>query len=149
METLFDQNQLSRLLMTVVTLLMCIGPAVADFNKTHAVNPLWVGHARFHVVWQVLTNSSNSILMLFLLWIPFVQYDFQLKIVAILISIFVISFFVTVFTRHWFGGTLKDENGIKPYRFKLPGRTIEVDTNLFGVILNILLLGFAVVNISA
>ena len=148
METLFDQNELTRLLMTLVALVLCIGPAVADFNETHATNPNWPGHARFHVVWQVLTNSSLCLVMLYLLWVPVVQYDLQLRLVGILMAIILGSFYVTLLSRHLFGGTLKDENGIAPFRFRLPGREILVDTNLFGFSVNACVLTFAMISIG-
>ncbi|NBQ12817.1 MAG: hypothetical protein EBU29_12440, partial [Gammaproteobacteria bacterium] len=59
---------LSQLLVSLVTVMIMIGPMVADFNETHATNPLWTPHARFHVVWQVFTNSSVAALSLYLLW---------------------------------------------------------------------------------
>ena len=84
MELLYDENLLPRILMTVTAIALAIGPAVADFNKTHATNPLWPPHARFHVVWQVITNSSLCLMMLYILWTPLVaQYNLQLILVAI------------------------------------------------------------------
>ena len=149
METLlFDQNVLARFIMTLVAVTLCIGPAVADFNETHATNPNWPGHARFHVVWQVLTNSSICLVLLYLLWVPVVQYDMQLRLVGTIQAIILGSFYITLLSRHLFGGTLKDENGIKPFRFKLPGRTVEVDTNLFGFSINTCFVTFAIMSIA-
>ena len=70
MELLYDENLLPRILMTITAIALTIGPAVADFNKTHATNPLWPPHARFHVVWQVITNSSLCLMILYILWTP-------------------------------------------------------------------------------
>ncbi|MBO6906311.1 MAG: hypothetical protein JJ865_15270, partial [Parvibaculum sp.] len=60
METSFDALLVPRLLFTVVAVMISVGPIVADFNKTHATNPLWTPHARFHVVWQVLSQTGVS-----------------------------------------------------------------------------------------
>ncbi|MEM8564675.1 MAG: hypothetical protein AAGF57_20710 [Pseudomonadota bacterium] len=140
MESLFDQNMVARLILTVISIALCIGPAKADFNSTHATNPLWPGHARFHVVWQVVTNSSNSLILLALLWFPIVQYDLQLKLAVAFIAIILGSFYVTLACMRLFDGSLSDPNGIKPVKFKFPGRTVLVDTNLFGFsVLSILL----------
>lgn len=147
METLFDQNLVARILLTIMAVMLCIGPAKADFNSTHATNPLWPGHARFHVVWQVVTNSSNTLVMLFLIWVPLVQYDLQLKLVACLIAILLGSFYVTLACMKIFEGSLSDPNGIKPFVFKLPGRTVKVDTNLFGFTLLSIVLIVAANNI--
>ena len=54
---------ISKILLTMI----CIGFAaitpLIDFNESHATNPLWTGHARFHLVWQVnamILNCSYS-----------------------------------------------------------------------------------------
>jgi hypothetical protein len=41
---------------------------VIDFNRTHATNPTWTGHARFHVVWQSFSVAFLSVLELALIW---------------------------------------------------------------------------------
>ena len=46
----FDLTLLARILLTVVTLAYGFATVLADFNKTHATNPKWTPHARFHVV---------------------------------------------------------------------------------------------------
>lgn len=146
METLFELNALPRILLTIITFLLTVGPAKADFNRTHATNPLWPGHARFHVVWQVVGNSSIMIVMLCLLWMPVVQYDLQLKLVALVCAIILGSFYVTLACMKLFDGSLADPNGIKPFVFKFPGRTVKVDTNLFGFSILSIVLAIAVAN---
>ena len=42
----------------------------ADFNKTHATNPKWTPHARFHVVWQISSYVGFGLLALALIWWP-------------------------------------------------------------------------------
>jgi len=147
MELLFEQNIVARVLLTFLSIGLCLGPMIADFNKTHATNPLWPGHARFHVVWQVLNNSSNALVLLFLVWVPLVQYDLQLILVCVFIGLSLISFFATLLGRNVFDGTLTDPNGIPPFRFKLPGKTWEVDTNLFNFGVLSILLPIAALNI--
>ncbi|MGB1142166.1 MAG: hypothetical protein ACPG1A_14790 [Halioglobus sp.] len=148
MESLFDQNTVARILLTIISVALCIGPAKADFNATHATNPLWPGHARFHVVWQVVTNSTNTLVLLALIWIPVVQYDLQLLLASLFIAIILGSFYVTLACMKLFDGTLRDPNGIKPFRFKFPGRVVEVDTNLFGFTIISIVLAVAYTNIN-
>ena len=59
-----DINLTGQGLVSLVAVMIMIGPMVADFNPTHATNPLWTPHARFHVVWQVFTNSTLAALTL-------------------------------------------------------------------------------------
>jgi small-conductance mechanosensitive channel len=113
MELLYDENLLPRILMTVTAIALAIGPAVADFNKTHATNPLWPPHARFHVVWQVITNSSLCLMMLYILWTPLVaQYNLQLILVAIVQGAILAPLYVTIASMGLFDGALKDVNGL-------------------------------------
>ena len=63
-----DINLIGQGLVSLVAVMIMIGPMVADFNPTHATNPLWTPHARFHVVWQVFTNSTLAALTLYFIW---------------------------------------------------------------------------------
>lgn len=133
MEQLFEANLIPRILMTLTALALAIGPAIADFNKTHATNPLWPPHARFHVVWQVTTNSSLCLLMLFILWAPLVeQYNLQLVLVALMQAAILAPLYSTIACMGIFGGALKDVNGIRPFNVKLGGKTYKLDTNVVG-----------------
>lgn len=132
METLFDQTLVSRLLFTLVAVMISVGPIFADFNKTHATNPLWVPHARFHVVWQVLSQTGVSLVILYLLWNDAADYMVHIRIAAVLNYVWIASFFATLAAMPVYGGALKDVNGIKPFRFNIFGTIYLVDTNLFG-----------------
>ena len=132
METLFDQTLVSWLLFTLVAVMISVGPIFADFNKTHATNPLWTPHARFHVVWQVLSQTGVSLVILYLLWNDAADYMVHIWIAAVLNYIWIASFFATLATMPLYGGALKDVNGIKPFRFNILGTVYLVDTNLFG-----------------
>lgn len=132
METVFDQTLVSRLLFTLVAVMISAGPIVADFNKTHATNPLWVPHARFHVVWQVLSQTGVSLVVLYLLWWNAADYMLHIWIAAMLNYVWGASFYATLATMPIYGGALKDVNGIKPFRFNIFGTVYLVDTNLFG-----------------
>ncbi len=150
MEILFEQNMLPRILMTITAIGLAFGPAIADFNKTHATNPLWPPHARFHVVWQVITNSALSLFMLYLLWTPLIeQYDLQLKLVAIVQFTILVPVYITIACMGLFGGALKDVNGLRPFVFNIGGRIWEVDTNAFNFTLTIAVVSIAVITIQS
>ena len=132
MELVFEQNLVPRLIFSFIALMLMIGPAKADFNATHATNPLWPPHARFHVVWQVLYNSCISIVTLFLLWSPSPDYATHIYLAATLNFLWGANFYCTILAMPLFDGALRDVNGIEPFRFNVFGRVYEVDTNVFG-----------------
>jgi hypothetical protein len=72
MERLF----VARVLLTVATTGYGLLTVEADFNKTHATNPLWIGHARFHVVWQIASYAGFGAIAL---WLILAQVKWQLS----------------------------------------------------------------------
>lgn len=132
MDTFYDQTLVPRLLFSLVAFAIAVGPIFADFNKTHATNPLWTPHARFHVVWQVLSQNGVSLVILWLLWSKSGDYQTHIWLAAILNYIWGASFYATLSSMKIFDGSLKDVNGIKPFRFNIFGKIYLVDTNLFG-----------------
>lgn len=132
MESIYDLNLTARIFLSIVAVALIIGPTKADFNATHATNPLWTPHARFHVVWQVLYNNSISLVVLYLLWSDSSEYLMQLYLAAILNFIWGVNFLITLIAMPIYGGKLADVNGIKPFRFNIFGKVHLVDTNVFG-----------------
>lgn len=128
-----------KIIFTLIALASAIGPIIADFNKTHATNPLWTPHARFHVVWQVLTQTGVACVILYLIWAPGPQQLLHAWLAAILLYIWGGTFFATLASMSLFDGSLKDVNGIKPFRFNILGQVWLVDTNLFGCTILMLL----------
>ncbi|AWZ02968.1 MAG: hypothetical protein NXH87_12400 [Rhodobiaceae bacterium] len=127
-----DPIFVARIIFSLIAVAISVGPMVADFNKTHATNPLWTPHARFHVVWQVLTQAGVSIIILALLWMPAPDQSTHTWIAVCLLYVWFIAFYATLGSMSLFEGSLKDVNGIKPWHWKLFGKTYLVDTNLGG-----------------
>ena len=119
----------AKILITLVAVATGIGPMRADFNRTHATNPLWPPHARFHVVWQVLAQTGVSAFILYFLWIA--RFDGHVLLAGLMNFNWGLTFYLTLFNMKRFGGALSDTNGIKPFRFKIGGKVHLVDTNLF------------------
>jgi hypothetical protein len=117
------------LLVTMVACATAIGPMFADFNKTHATNPLWTPHARFHVVWQVLCQAGVAGFILYIVWVA--EFEGHLLLAALMNFNWGLSFFLTLLNMKRFQGTLSDVNGIPPFKFNIGGRIRKVDTNLF------------------
>lgn len=148
MDPVFDQNLISRLLLSLISIMLIFGPAKADFNATHATNPSWPPHARFHVVWQVLSNSAFSVVALYLLWTPSLDYHTHIVLAAIVNFIWGATFYVTLASMKLFGGALADVNGIKPFLFNIMGKVYKVDTNLLlgTILMTVNLIGFLLIS---
>ncbi len=56
-----------RILLTLMAL-EYFGPALRDANASHATNPDWVGHARFHMVWFIAMMVALGAVNLYLVW---------------------------------------------------------------------------------
>jgi hypothetical protein len=120
---------IATLLVTLVAAATAIGPMFADFNKTHATNPLWPPHARFHVVWQVLCQAGVAGFILYILWVA--QFEGHLLLAALMNFNWGVTFYLTLFNMKRFAGALSDVNGIPPFRFNIGGQIRTIDTNLF------------------
>ncbi len=118
------------LLLSFVAFAIGVGPMIADFNKTHATNPLWIPHPRFHVVWQCLVQLGVSSFALSLLWLwPSKLHTWM----AVFLNYnWMVMFLVTALAMPLYGGALADENGIKPLEFNIGGKIHKIDTNVFG-----------------
>ena len=122
--------------MTVAILQFTIIPVVADLNRSHATNPDWPAHARFHVVTQVLTTSALGLVALYCLWggrfEPIVG-----VCIAMTISLTVLGgFFASAISTRYYGGQMTATRGVAAWRL---GR-IDGNAMNFGLSL-VLLLG--------
>ena len=134
---------IARILLTLNVLGFSVAPAIADFSKTHATNPLWTPHARFHVVWQVLSYCGIGLLALGLIWIGGPTAMLRLWLAWGLALAIYVGFFATVFSMPMYGGKVADVNGIPPITtLQIGGRAVGLDVNVtvFCVQIAILLL---------
>jgi hypothetical protein len=139
--TEFEILFISKILLTLI----CIGfgtiTPLIDFNESHATNPLWTGHARFHLVWQVNAMIINALLSLVLIWL---FYSPVIHLIVILLNyLWIFSFLATVIGLRLFDGELNDINGVPPVFIKILGKKYEIDRNLQAI------LGVLVVNTYA
>src|SRR5471032_3016549 len=100
----FDHILIARILFTLTTAGYALGTVLADFNKTHATNPKWTPHARFHVVWQINSYIGFGLLALALIWWPGPLALERLYLVAIMGAIVYTAFFVAVLAMPVYGG---------------------------------------------
>ncbi|HEU0228568.1 MAG TPA: hypothetical protein VFQ86_12575 [Arachidicoccus soli] len=121
------------ILISLATAIYGFVPPFVDLGKTHATNPHWTSHARFHVVWQVIITFFLAIMGLYLLWFCGTAQSFSINLAFLFGLIVLGGFLLNVPARHYYKGTLSDPNGVPPIFGK-------VDANLFGFTLGFVLL---------
>ena len=104
-----------------------IAPLI-DFNVSHATNPLWTGHSRFHLVWQVNALAVTGFFVLFLLWI--IPSQMNVLISIILIYIRLLSFVFALLFMPLYDGKLNDVNCVPPIEIDFFGKEIKIDRNV-------------------
>src|SRR5260370_27301711 len=105
-------------------------PVFIDLNRTHATNPLWIGHARLHLVQQVFTLLPAAAIEVGLLWWPGRTLHARFYLAALLTATSLFGFLVAVLTRSLYGGTLHDPNGIRPVQIHIGSRVVVFDMNV-------------------
>ncbi len=121
---------IARDLLAALCCLQGLATLAIDFNRTHATNPGWPGHARFHLVWQVTTIAGLALLEVVLVLSsgPFQEQRFYLA--SVLAGIPMLSFFAAFITHGIYKGTLTDPNGMQPLKITVLGSTLRIDLNL-------------------
>ena len=141
-----DRLLLARILLTFVTIGYGAVTAKADFNKTHATNPLWTGHARFHVVWQITSYVGFALLALGLIWLPSPEALAHLYLACAFAVVIYGAFFITVFSMPLYGGRTYDDNGYRP--FVVAGMKWDANVTAFSVLTALLIVSVALVAIG-
>ena len=143
MHIAFDSNLIARILLTLATAGYAFATILADFNKTHATNPQWTPHARFHVVWQISSYAGFGLLALALIWWPGPLAIERLYLVAAMATIVYAAFFVALLAMPIYGGAAYDNNGYLPFKAPVPvvAKLWDVNITIFSVLAVILLAG--------
>jgi hypothetical protein len=151
MDAFTDGNLIARILLSLVTLGYGLVTILADINKTHATNPAWTPHARFHVVWQVASYAGFGLLALALIWAPGPYAVARLYLAAAFAVAVYGGFFVALLTMRLYGGRTFDENGYPPFAVPLGRRPKLWDVNVtaFSVFSIVLLAAVVLITRSA
>jgi hypothetical protein len=136
----FDHLLVARILFTLMTLGYAGATVIADFNKTHATNPQWTPHARFHVVWQICSYVGFGLLALVLIWWPGPLAVERLYLAAIMGAIVYAAFFVAVVAMPVYGGGAYDDNGYQPFAAPVPIFAGRWDVNITAFSVQLVLL---------
>ncbi len=121
---------LAKLLLTLTVLGYAAMTIKADFNQTHATNSKWTPHARFHLVWQVLSYSGVGLIALYLIWVGGPNPLERLYLAAAISAAIYGAFFTAVLTRPMFGGALYDDNGYQPFQPPIGPKAWRWDVNV-------------------
>lgn len=130
MSIAFDHILIARVLFTLATIGWAALTVVADFNKTHATNPKWTPHARFHVVWQISSYVGFGLMALALIWAPGPYPVERLYLVAVMGAIVYAAFFVALAAMPLYGGAAYDKNGYQPFKAPVPLFADKWDANI-------------------
>ena len=128
-----DHQLLARLALSALCVIQGATQLAIDTGRTHATNPTWVRHARFHVVWQSVTVAMLSGVELALLWLRCFPPDQGFYLAAILTAVSPLAFFAAFITRRVFGSALSDPNGMRPLRLAIGNSTYSIDLNVVAV----------------
>lgn len=122
-------------MVTAVSAGQGVTPFFIDLNRTHATNPLWTGHARFHVVQQTFWYLAAATVEIAMLWLvsPGGRVLFYLATFFTAAPIF--AFLVATLSRSMYGGTLHDPNGVRPALVRIGGQTREIDINILLIVI--------------
>ena len=119
-----------KVLLTIATLGYSAIPGIFDSNNTHATNPSWTGHARYHVVWQVTSYIYVAMLMLVLIWTAGTD-TWPLWIATITAGCMYAGFWTAYVSRPVYGGWLVDKiNGVPDFKWNLFGLKFKTDANV-------------------
>lgn len=96
---------LVKVLLTVVAFEF-FGPIKRDTDATHLFNPEWVGHARFHLVWQLGMMFFVGIMTLCLIWCTDPLRPMHLYLASALLAANLLGFWAAVTMVKWYKGII-------------------------------------------
>ena len=139
--TVSGSLRISRILITIVTLLYGALPLLADLTETHVFHPDWTPHARFHMVWLLATLCSVALLALYLMWFSRTDASVRIRLAGVIGLCAMGGFFVAALTKDAYGGSLTDPVGGVP-----PLMGMDANLVVFLPILALLIVGLWVGN---
>ena len=131
---------IARGLLAALCCLQGLATLIIDLNRTHATNPEWPGHARFHLVWQTAAFAWLAVIEVLLVLAAGPLQDQRFYLAAILAGVPMLGFFAAFITRGLYKGTLSDPNGMPHLRITVRGSILRIDLNLVAEICGLLAL---------
>ena len=90
---------IARDLLAALCLLQGLATVAIDLNHTHATNPDWTGHARFHLVWQTAAFAWLALLEVPLILVGGPLQDQRFYLASVLAGVPMLGFFTAFFAR--------------------------------------------------
>jgi hypothetical protein len=149
MSVFYDHNLIARILLSLATLGYAAVTILADFNRTHATNPKWTPHARFHVVWQISSYIGVGLIALGLIWTPGPLTVERLYLAGALAAAVYVGFFAALLTMPIYGGAAYDTNGYQPFKAPIPLIAPRWDANITAFTLQIVFLVGGLLTVTA
>ncbi len=109
-----DQRlKIARVLVSICAAFLGLVPPIVDFSETHLLNPLWIGHARFHTMWLLATNAAVALIAITVLWRELMgSLRSSVLLGASLVAAILGGFFFATATQSAYDGALTDPNGV-------------------------------------
>lgn len=133
-----DHQLIARVLLALFCGMQGIATAIIDLSRTHATHPGWLGHARFHVVWQTCTVLALSIIEIALLIARGPQPALRFYLAATLAFAPMLAFFLALCARRLYAGTLTDPKGMPPMIIRINGVQREIDLNIAAEVIGVM-----------
>ena len=130
-----DHQLIARVLLAIFCGLQGIATAAIDLGRTHARHPCWLGHARFHVTWQTANVLILSVFEIALTSRNGPLMNFRFNTAAALAGAPILGFFLALFARRLYGGTLSDPVGMPSWIVRVRGKPFHIDLNVVAEIL--------------
>ncbi len=132
-------EKLASELLALFAVLQCVATLAVDLNRTHATNPEWPAHARFHLVWQNVSVAVLTAITEYVLWNQNIAERTRFHLAIWMTAAPLFGFLAALFSRSFYGGSTFDQSGILPLTMRIRGARKEIDLNTVAV-----LSGFAV-----
>ena len=94
-----------RILITFCVTIFAIVVPILEINASHVFNSGWPAHARFHEVWQLITNCGIGMLCLWLVWLKN-----KLQLASVLVFLVMGGVLVAHAVQGFYGGSVLSGN---------------------------------------
>lgn len=96
---------ISRILITICVFIFAVVIPILEVNASHVFNASWPAHAKFHEVWQLITNCGIGLLCLWLVWLKN-----NVQLASCLVGVVMGSILVAHALEGFYGGSVLSGN---------------------------------------